>query len=492
MDSERAIVIIGAGPTGLGAAWHLEELGYKNWRLVEAVDVPGGLASSVVDDRGFTWDQGGHVLFSHYSYFDELMEKLLGDSWVSHTRESWVWMRNQFIPYPLQNNIWRLPDEDLIKCLIGLLLVQGNGRARPETFREWILDTFGPGLADVFLLPYNFKVWGFDPAALGTNWMGERVATIDLARILENLVRKRDDCSWGPNAQFRFPLRGGTGAIWRALYDRLPASRLAFGKRVVQISPADRIVRFADGTSTVYDYLISTIPLDCLLRVLSDRADLAKKADEFKFSSSHIVGIGLDGKVPPALSTKCWMYFPEPDVPFYRVTVFSNYSPYNVPEPGKQWSLLCEVSESSAKPVDHERVADDVIAGLRRVGLISDNNPIVSVWHRRLGYGYPTPFLGRDKLLESIDPELREMGIWSRGRFGAWKYEVSNQDHSIMQGVEAVDHILSGTEELTYRNPDLVNAGKDSGRVAKKDHGNGDRYLAPTNIEPIHEVKSSI
>ncbi len=477
MDSERAIVIIGAGPTGLGAAWHLEELGYKNWQLFEAVDVPGGLASSVVDDRGFTWDQGGHVLFSHYSYFDCLMEKLLGDSWISHIRESWVWMRNQFIPYPLQNNIWRLPEDDLIKCLNGLLAVQGNGRPRPETFREWILDNFGPGLADVFLLPYNFKVWAFDPAALGTGWMGERVATVDLERVLENLVRKKDDYGWGPNAQFRFPLRGGTGAIWRALYDRLPANRLELGKRVVEVSAANRSIKFADGTLTRYDYLISTIPLDCLLRVLSNRPELTRKAEEFKFSSSHIVGVGLQGPVPPALSTKCWMYFPEPDVPFYRVTVFSNYSPYNVPEPGSQWSLLCEVSESAAKPVDHERLTDDVLAGLRRVQLIANDASIVSIWHRRLGYGYPTPFLGRDELLESIDPQLQEMGIWSRGRFGAWKYEVSNQDHSIMQGVEAVDHILSGTEETTYHYPDLVNASKDGGRKRSEQSGNGHGQL---------------
>ena len=473
MDSERAIVIIGAGPTGLGAAWHLEELGYKNWRLFEAADVAGGLASSVVDDRGFTWDQGGHVLFSHYSYFDSLMDKLLGDSWVSHVRESWVWMRNRFIPYPLQNNIWRLPEDDLVKCLNGLVAVQGNGRPRPETFRDWILDNFGTGLADVFMLPYNFKVWAFDPSALSTGWMGERVATVDLARVLENLVRKKDDCSWGPNAKFRFPLHGGTGAIWRSLYSRLPADRLALGKRLAQVSPADRSVTFADGTSAKYDNLISAIPLDCLLRTLSGRPDLTKKADKFRFSSSHIVGIGLEGTVPSALATKCWMYFPEPEVPFYRVTVFSNYSPYNVPEPGKQWSLLCEVSESPEKPVDQKRITEEVIAGLRRVRLISDDSSVVSVWHRRLHYGYPTPFLGRDELLESIDPELRAMGIWSRGRFGAWKYEVSNQDHSVMQGVEAVDHILTGAEELTYHNPDLINAGKDSGRERLKTRGNG-------------------
>ncbi len=70
MPDEPRIVVIGAGPTGIGAAWRLHELGHSNWTLLDAADAGGGLASSVVDDQGFTWDLGGHVLFSHYRYFD--------------------------------------------------------------------------------------------------------------------------------------------------------------------------------------------------------------------------------------------------------------------------------------------------------------------------------------------------------------------------------------------------------------------------------------
>ena len=75
---------------------------------------------------------------------------------------------------------------------------------------------------------------------------------------------------------------------------------------------------------------------------------------------------------------------------------------------------------------------------------------MVSRWHRRLEHGYPTPWLGRDEVLAEAEHALHAAGIYSRGRFGAWKYEVSNQDHSLMQGVEAVDHILSGEPERTF------------------------------------------
>ena len=100
---------------------------------------------------------------------------------------------------------------------------------------------------------------------------------------------------------------------------------------------------------------------------------------------------------------------------------------------------------------------EETIRGLKRVGLIDSSDQVISRWKTFLPYGYPTPFLGRDELLESIEPNLRSMGIYSRGRFGGWKYEVSNQDHSLMQGVEAVNRILFHEDEITYFSPKKVN-----------------------------------
>lgn len=453
MKSEPRILIIGAGPTGVSAAWRLNEHGHRNWHLVEATAEAGGLASSVVDDAGFTWDLGGHVLFSHWKYFDHLMREALGDAWVEHEREAWVWMRSRWIPYPFQNNIWRLPPNDLVACLEGLVEIEKNGAhaspSRPANFSEWLQRSFGRGLCEVFMHPYNSKVWGYPPDRLGVGWMGERVATVDLARVLRNLVYQKDEVSWGPNATFRFPLHGGTGAIWRSLAARLPNERLTFNTKVMAVDTGAKRVDFADGSSESYDYLISSMPLDQLLCALTDAPELTQLADRFVYSASHIIGVGFEGQPPADLRTKCWMYFPEPDVPFYRCTVFSNYSPNNVARPREQWSLMAEVSESPSKLVDAARVVDEVVQGFKRVGFIDDRTTIATRWHRRLPRGYPTPWLERDEVLGAVVPKLEERGILSRGRFGAWRYEVSNQDHSSLQGVEAVDRILLGVRETT-------------------------------------------
>jgi protoporphyrinogen oxidase len=95
--------------------------------------------------------------------------------------------------------------------------------------------SFGSGLCETFMYPYNLKVWAYPPSALGVGWMGERVAPVDLARILANLVHRKDDVSWGPNATFRFPLRGGTGAIWTSIASQLPFERISLGTRVAQM-----------------------------------------------------------------------------------------------------------------------------------------------------------------------------------------------------------------------------------------------------------------
>ena len=453
------ILIIGGGPTGLGAAWRLNELGHDDWELLEREDRFGGLASSRVDEHGFTWDLGGHVVFSHYRYFDDVLSALLPGQWIEHVREAWVWMRDRFIPYPLQNNIRYLPSDELLECLDGLLEahVQGD-TASPSTFADWIVRSFGVGLARVFMTPYNRKVWACDPAEMTSQWVAERVATTDLKRILRNVILQRDDLSWGPNATFRFPRTGGTGRIWNAVAEQLPPDRLRLGMEVLRIDSDSAVVHVRDGEPLHYDWLISTMPMNVLLTRLAGCDDLRACAETFTYAGTHVIGVALAGPVPEHLATKCWIYFPERELPFYRATVFSNYSPNNVPRPERQWSLLAEVSESPSMPVDRDRVVEQTVEGLRAAGLVPARATIESIWHTFREHGYPTPFLGRDTLLEQIEPALCARNILSRGRFGAWRYEVGNMDHSFMQGVEAVDRILRGQPERTLESPDLVNA----------------------------------
>ena len=367
-------------------------------------------------------------------------------------------MADRFVPYPLQYNIGLLPKEQMVECLQGLMkCAESTKQPEVKNFEDWVNVTFGDGLRKHFMQPYNEKVWAYPLKELDSIWIGERVAVPDVNRIMVNVSRGTADCSWGPNNQFMFPRHGGTGSIWTSLAAQLPQEKIIYDCTVTELDTQAKRVTLSNGQCEPYDYVISTMPLHLLLKSVGLERDYSRA--RFVYSTSNIVGVGLKGAPSEKLRSKCWMYFPEPEVPFYRVTHFSHYSPNNVPG-GEYWSLMAEVSESDWKPVYHERLVEHVLEGLQRAKLTTPRDQVVSTWTYRALEGYPTPFLGRDKSMNPILNDLKKLGVYSRGRFGAWKYEVSNQDHTFMQGVEAVENILYGTPELTLGYPNFVNSNR--------------------------------
>jgi len=229
----------------------------------------------------------------------------------------------------------------------------------------------------------------------------------------------------------------------------LPQDKLKFNTRVVGIDVEKKIVTYETdcndqyapggysnpevGKSTgpppcrnptklqqvTYDKLLSTLPLDEMIRHAKIGADLGSQYEagelRLRYSSVHVVGLGLRGVSPHEL--KCWLYFPEDDCPFYRCTVFSHYAEGNCPDgsvqlatlrtgasasasasasgsggepkPGPYWSLMFEISESSEfKPVDAATIVEETIKGAVNTGMISAETEIVSTFHRRLEKGY--------------------------------------------------------------------------------------------------------
>ena len=462
---EKRIVIIGAGPTGLGAAYRLKELGYKNFGIYDRLPHIGGLASSFKDSAGFTWDIGGHVMFSHYKYYDDVFDKLMGSDFQLNMRESWVRMFNRWVPYPFQNNIRYLPKEVTYECLSGLIEAQGKrDHKAAQNFDEFINAVFGDGISKHFMKPYNFKVWAHPADMMNKEWIGERVAMVDVNRAIKNVVLETDDFGWGPNNQFKFPLFGGTGEFYRR-FDKPLEGHVHLNKTIDFVNLRKKEIRFADGEIHKYDVLISTTPVDKLCNDLLNGEvprEIKKSAASLRHSGGHMVGIGIKQPCP---STKSWMYFPEDNCPFYRVTYLSNYSPHMTPDNKQYYSLLCETSYSAYKPVDEKRIVEDTIQGLINAGMISesDRKDICDTWHFNAKYSYPTPSVERDQILSSVIPYLERHGIYSRGRFGMWKYEVSNTDHSLMQGVELVNRLLLDELETTIG---MKYASTDDGRNA--------------------------
>ncbi len=452
------ILIVGAGPTGLGAAYRLRQIGLTDFALIEASDNVGGLARSYTDENGFTWDVGGHVLFSHYEEYDRIFEELMQGQYTTNERESWVRIAGTWVPYPFQNNLRYLPEADAKACIDGLIEAQTNsaGAAGASNFGEFIDNVFGSGIAQQFMRPYNFKVWACAPEKMNKTWIGERVAVLDWKRAKRNMDEGLDDFGWGPNNTFKYPL-GGTGDF----YDRftpLLSDQLQLHTKLVSIDTAARTATFD------HQGQLRAEPYDA-------------------------IGVGIKRPCP---STKCWMYFPESDSPFYRVTYLSNYSPRMTPDPERYYSLLCETSFSEDKPEDEATILERTIAGLESSGLLQpgERDDIVSTWVMKVNYSYPTPSVERDELLATLIPWLEERGIFSRGRFGMWKYEVANTDHSVMQGVELIDRLTTARSASPKRSKPRTRQTPQTPATSTRPRSAKKNWASPTGSRRAHPPSS--
>jgi protoporphyrinogen oxidase len=467
-ETRVKIAIVGAGPTGIGAAWRLSQEipswhesvslgGTLPFLLLDESRVPGGRAASFTTPEGFTFDYGGHVLFPHAEYveFTELLEKVI-PAWHWSVPVRGVWMANQLIPTPVQRNIHRLPLPVLTACLWGLLrrAPLENEVAEPN-LQTYLESQFGRSLTRHVMAPLNRKMWAREPAELGSSWSSWRsgskeknIPEVSVRGVLRNLLLNHDDLGWTPTTRVRYPLGGGIGAIWQRIFELLPVECRRVGVRVREIDAGSKCLYLSDGAVIKYDHLVSSAPLDLLLRMMTGQPRLQERAHEFRAAKVQLCGLGLSGEMPNMLRGVHAVSVPMPEIPFWRVNLPSNFSPGNVPDPKRTWSILCETSLPRDSPARY--APDQIEATLRQMGFIPPSAQVVSVFSCEISHGYPVPFAGRNMLLNDVQRQLENLDIYSRGRFGGWRYEVSNQDHAFMQGVEVIDRLTSGKPEFTY------------------------------------------
>lgn len=464
------VLIAGAGPCGLGAALEMVESGpggSDDFLVVDAAEQAGGWASSRTTPEGFTFDFGGHVLFphKHYERFGELLETL-PIRWASSIPKRGVQTEGRFLPYPAQRNLHRLPLGKLVRALLSVVLHRMPGEQATEggDLQTYLDGHFGAYITGLLMGPLNRKQWAHAPEKLTDVWVRHRsgskvrnVADMDLPRTLRNLLLGQDDPGWTPETRVTYPAAGGSGAIWSAVARAVPGEKMLLGTRIVAVSLANKTALLSTGETVCWEQMISTMPLDRLLRSIADRPELTAKANGLVKARSRLFGFGVRGDLPARYRGLHSCQVTDADVPFWRLNFPMTVSEGNGPE--GCFSMLCEVSEPSsepAQPAGELRAA--VEESLYRMGLVGrPGQEVVSRWEYTIEHGYPVPFLGRDALLGQIQPALDEAGVYSRGRFGTWRYEISNQDHAFMQGVEVVRRILFRIPEETFGNAVAVN-----------------------------------
>jgi UDP-galactopyranose mutase len=463
LPASTPALVVGAGPTGLSAAYHLGE----NSVLVEQNERVGGWCRSV-QDNGFTFDFAGHIMFSNDPYVHQLYAMLLGGNVHWQDREAWIYSKNVYTRYPFQGSLYGLPPQVIAECIIGAVEAHygaakpnggtlcatggvkdccadgilestaplGQVSSEPRNFEDFIYKIWGAGIARHFAIPYNRKLWGVPLTEMETSWLGGRVPLPDLREMIEGALSPTPK-PMGPNARFGYPLRGGFQTLMDGFLPRL-RGKLRLNTRLAGLSAKRRVAQFDDGSQIHYDNLISTMPLPALIRMIGEEAPAAIRsaAANLRYVSVRCVHLGVGRG---NLTEKHWIYYPE-DTVFHRIFVQGNASPFCNPPGG--FGLTCEITYSPYKPLpcDGEDLVARCVEDCRKVGIIREDDPVWTSTQVDMPCAYVVYDHGRKARVDHIREWLEEYGIILAGRYSEWEYY--NSDHAFIAGKKAAAAVL--------------------------------------------------
>jgi protoporphyrinogen oxidase len=418
--------ILGAGLAGLSAAYHLKD----HYEIFESHSQPGGVARSITKN-GFTFDRAIHILYTKDPYAASLIRSLLGHNFTEQSRSAWVYSQNTLTEYPYQANLAGLPEPIVTENVMGLLRARYfEQRNEPANFQEWIISIFGEGIAKNFMLPFNRKVWATDLRTMSYQWVANRVPLPELDDLLRGAFTARSS-ALGPNAYFWYPRYGGIQALTNALTRSVRPINTNF--RCVSIDLDRKVLHFDNGMKHSFDTLISTIPLRALLKIAQSLpSNIARAATALRSNSVITVNLGIDRD---DVSDKHWIYVPEDEYEFHRVSFPSNFSRELAPKGAS--SLSVEYSYSKERPVELRGIIRRTVEGLQGMRILQKTDRLLCRQIELIRPAYVIPTLESERAKEIIHTYLQDKGIFSCGRFGKWTY--LNMDQAILEGKQAVE-----------------------------------------------------
>jgi protoporphyrinogen oxidase len=442
------VVILGAGLTGLSAAYHLEERG-TDYLVLEREPAPGGLAKSRHVD-GFVFDHSIHILYTSDPYCDELIrQRLLPGRLIHQQRESYCYTYGTFTEYPYQLYTYGLPASVVAENLLGLIEATYDGASTPpRNYEEWLYRTFGRGIADNFMIPYNRRQWAWDLTDMSFDWIAERVPVPNLRDVIAGALEPPVS-KVGPNREFWYPREGGIEALPRALAEAVPPDRIRTRTAATSVDLGAHEVHLGDGSVLGYERLISTLPLPALANIVTGgpAETVAELAGRLKGNRVHTVNLGFEGEDLGPITDLHWVYFPEEAFPFHRLSLPHRFSPAMVPDGSS--SVQLEVSESPYRPVELGTLIERSLRALVGLGVLREGDDATVDEGGRvrvteivtLDPAYVIYDLRHAETTAALRDALASADAISAGRFGEWEY--LNMDHSIMSGKRAADALVS-------------------------------------------------
>lgn len=422
-------VILGAGLAGMSTAHHLA----GEYELFEREDRPGGLV--VTHEReGFRFDVTGHWLHMRDPGIREMVARILPKT-VQVVRDSRVFTKGVYTPYPFQTNLYGLPPEvirEILESFVEDVLLHPPAE-EPRTFEQWVIRHMGRGIADHFMIPYNEKLWINHPRDMTPHWCQHYVPKPTLRQLLDGALAPPKKVI-GYNAEFTYPARGGIGELSRALARTLDPSRVHLSTEPKSISARKKVVTLKDGRTIGYRHLVSSLPLPDLIRLIDDApARVKQAAARLTWNQVAYFNVAIRGRT---LVPAHWVYTPEPPYVFYRIGSYSN-AVRNMAPKGCH-SLYVEISHRGNLPPVRTLWAS-TLKGLLRSGFVRNRDDVLFHEFRNIPCAYVVFDPHYSPSLALIHPWLNSVGIRSIGRYGRWTY--NSMETALQDGRDAAHQI---------------------------------------------------
>lgn len=431
--------ILGGGLSAISAAYFLQEnKSVDKILILEKEDKLGGLCRTF-NTNGIEFDVGPHIIFSKDKEILDLMNGLLGENLERHRRSNRIIHKKKFVQYPFENDLSKLPKEDVDYCVNGFL---HNPYESYETknMLQFFLKTFGEGITNIYLRPYNEKIWKFDPSFMDVQ-MVERIPKPPKEDILKSAQGETID-GYLHQLYFTYPKTGGTEALIKAFISRLGSKvKICTNSKVTCVEKKGNKYKIkAENQIFETDRIISTMPVNEFCHIYKDSnmpEEIINASDNLKYNSIIICIINV--KPDYAFENYAFMVA-DKNVIFHRISKLDFMGKYYHKENSTTYMAEITYRKNDLNDKSNDKqIIEKIMDGLKTIGFINSEDDINFYEIKRFEYAYVIYDLNHRKNMDLIKEYFKKQEIYLNGRFGSFEY--LNMDAIIRQSKNLIETI---------------------------------------------------
>lgn len=415
-------LIIGGGISGLTLANYITD-----YLIVEKDSSLGGYARThYVDD--YIWDYAGH--FFHFktdefkSMFINSMDK---KDYIIKNKNTYIYFEDKLIDYPFQMNIHELSKDKFIDCLYDLFNKQE--KEVYNNFLDMLYGKFGISITEMFLKPYNEKLYATDLTKLDKDAMGRFFPYANIKEIINNM-KNHSNTSY--NNTFMYPKKGAQ-VIVNKLCEKVDMNKVMLNTSVTSIDLNKKEVTLSTKEVISYNNLINTIPFNKFLSLLNIQ-EYTNFSNELSYNKVLVFNLGFDKK--STYNNTDWIYFPDKNINFYRAGFYDNILSTD------KLSMYIEIGYSKESIIDESTINKELsltLDNLKKCKIIDDTFKLVKYESIIMDPAYVHIDTLHDKLVKEIINDLETKNVYSVGRYGSWTY--SSMEDAMLQSKELVEKL---------------------------------------------------